>query len=511
MRTHVPQFSNSLFSRLVLPFTLSLFLAMGIVSCSDDDSDSDGNGSNGPDGTDKALVISSGAQSLSPGGSHQYEARFVGTDGTSEAASNVEWKVDQQFGTISGSGLLNVTATSGANFVTATVTEGNQTYTAKAPVRINISSALVVAPWAIVGQTGDTYQLEAFQPSLNASNLSFAYASANGDVASVDSDGLVTLNGVGETQITVTSDNIEATVPVLVLGQPSAPLPVTRVTVSPNERLYRGQTLQMNAQAFNAEEQEVQADFTWTSGDPTIARVDANGLVTAENIGSVAIRATAQGIIGEAYLEVFPDTVVIIDPIYVSVSPGGSQAFTAKVYNARTETEITQHAALTWELPSFPAPADVLNIGTVSASGNLNTTASLQVNDNAVAGISAPLLAYVGDNRNTTGAANVMVAVTDPNQDCGPGNADVSTINITNDSQVDLSFFGGSSQHQIEFEALDDEGNPVDNPAVKFTSDNLTVADVDDTGLVTATGNGQATITVCSGNFASTTVTVNVQ
>ena len=483
---------------------LSVFVAVGCNDDKGDDPDGDGR-------TDKVLVIRSGSQSVEPGSTFQYEAQFVYSDGEIQPANNVEWSVSStEFGSITSGGLLNVTATTGFSYVTATVTEGENTFTAEVPVRVAVSTPLVVAPWAIIGQAGDTYQLEAFLPTAG-SQPSFSYSASDAGIASVSSSGLVTLNAVGKTSVTVTSGQNTITVPVLVVSAPTVSLPVARVEVAPSESIFRGETLQLSATAYDTEGGEASVGFNWSSSNSAIASVDDNGLVTGNKIGSASIRAEANGIIGEAQIEVLPDTVVIIDPIYVSVGQGASQTFNATVYNARTQTEITSHAPLNWELPSFPPPADIMNIGSISTSGTDNTTATLTVDDNALPGLSSVIIAWVGNNKNASGGASVMVAVSDPTQDCGPGNADVDAINISNGTSIDLSLFAGPFQHQIQFEAVDANGDPVSSPSLRFKSSNLAVADVDDNGLITATGNGTATITVCSGNFASTTLTVNVQ
>jgi len=42
--------------------------------------------------------------------------------------------------------------------------------------------------------------------------------------------------------------------------------------------------------------------FTWTSSDPTVATIDANGLATAVEAGTTQIRASAQGVSSNAAL-----------------------------------------------------------------------------------------------------------------------------------------------------------------------------------------------------------------
>ncbi len=82
-------FPNLLFkTRLLGVLMLSIF---ALAACNDDDDNGDNPGGDGR--TDKALVITSGSQSIEPGRSFTYEAQFVYSDGTTQPANNVEWSV----------------------------------------------------------------------------------------------------------------------------------------------------------------------------------------------------------------------------------------------------------------------------------------------------------------------------------------------------------------------------------------------------------------------------------
>jgi hypothetical protein len=332
------------------------------------------------------------------------------------------------------------------------------------------------------------------------STPSYSFSSSNASVASVSNSGMVSFNGLGECVVTVTSSAAPSApflVPVLVVGPPAAALPVVRVEIDPaSADIFRGESLSMTATAFNADG-PVSASFSWASSDPAIASVDANGRVTGNGIGRAYIRATASGITGQAEVIVNPDTVVVIDPLLASIPAGGTKQFSATAYNARAGmTPLSGISNFDWFIPSYGIP--MLDVATVNSSGLVT------VNSNALVGNATVVTASIPGSPESTGGAFVMVSLCD----CGNGNPAVASISAP--GSISLSLFGNPSA-VINATANDAGGSPVSNPELRFCSDNISVANVDEvTGEVFATGPGDATITICSGGYAETTVQVNV-
>jgi|GEM_PF-4954715 len=80
-------------------------------------------------------------------------------------------------------------------------------------------------------------------------------------------------------------------------------LPVAVVTVSgpSNNALKIGETNSLTSSAKDSSGKAITGKtFVWTSSDPTIASVDANGVVTAKRFGSVTIQASVDGISGSS-------------------------------------------------------------------------------------------------------------------------------------------------------------------------------------------------------------------
>ena len=86
------------------------------------------------------------------------------------------------------------------------------------------------------------------------------------------------------------------------------------------------------------------------------------------------------------------------------------------------------------------------------------------------------------------------------------------TIFDANNNEATSASFTGSAAQQFHAVAYDQNGNAIDNAKLTWSSDNSAVAAVSETGLVTPTGNGSATITVKAANggaSASLSVTVS--
>ena len=74
-------------------------------------------------------------------------------------------------------------------------------------------------------------------------------------------------------------------------------LGIAEVRITPSTAMLTelGETLQMSAQAFDAEGNEIEVEFSWRSSHPDELAVDDNGLVTAMTLGSGEIWAETEG------------------------------------------------------------------------------------------------------------------------------------------------------------------------------------------------------------------------
>lgn len=486
----------------------AFLVVLTIASCKKDD-DNNNNDTN-PTGTeDYVLVIENGALGLDFEQSVTYTAYLVGIDGQIVTPETLTWESSaSDVVNISAAGLVSV-AGFGVAYVKATATYKGKTYTASAPVSINQTSIFTVVPQAIIWST-NAGNIQLTPVYLGQANPSYTYSSSNTSVANVSASGDVSFNAAGECTITVTATIDGSTydffIPVLVVGEPSVPLPITRVSVTPAAaELFRGETAQFTASAFNSSGQVNDATFNWTVSDPSIGTINANGLFTANDLGEVTVYATAEGVIGQAEVYVTPDTFIIVTPFSASKPKGGTQQYTAKTYkvdrNSGNLQEIANLPSLNWEVLTYGLP--LFDIATVDNNG-LAT-----VRQSAMEGLSTVIMAsYPNQPTIVPGSGLLQVAIGQPGGcDCGADNSDVDQVTVSNNS-ISLSLLGNPTQ-DLNAQALDALGDPVANANITYCSDNLQVANVDFTGAVTATGEGTATITVCVGSV-QTTVNVSV-
>ena len=207
----------------------------------------------------------------------------------------------------------------------------------------------------------------------------------------------------------------------------------------------------------------------WSSSDASVARVDGAGLVTAAGNGTATITATAGSASGTAMVTVSQVTIA------VTVSPA----------------------------------ADTL----VGADTVRLTARATDANDHAVAGAgfewvsSDTLVAMVDDAGLVTGvsAGEVMVTATSSGVTGGGALWVVSpepTMVAVRPDTVVLMAIG--QEVQVIAEVRDQAGNVMADATVSWSSGDTAVAVVSGDGLVTATGNGMATITATAGEVAGT-------
>ncbi len=147
---------------------------------------------------------------------------------------------------------------------------------------------------------------------------------------------------------------------------PPAPPKVATVAVTaPATQVEVGGTLQFSATARDSKGASIVAAFTWTSSAPTIASVDAAGVVTGIAAGAATITATADGISGTANVTVIPVPVVavLIAQRTPSVRPGETVQLSAIAQDAIGRPLAGRTIAWT---SKNPATATISNTGLVS-------------------------------------------------------------------------------------------------------------------------------------------------
>ncbi len=215
------------------------------------------------------------------------------------------------------------------------------------------------------------------------------------------------------------------------------------------------------------------ASVAWESGDPSVATVDAEGLVTATGNGTVSITASAEAASDTAAvtvnqvvgtLDVSPDSLRL-------EALGDTARLVAEVLDRRGQ--VVTGASVAWE-SGDPSVATVDAEGLVTATGNgtVSITASAE-------------------------AASDTAAVT-VNQVVGTLDVSPDSLRLALDDTLRLAAV-----------ASDANGHPITEPDLIWRTNDESVATVGTTGLVRAIGVGTAMITATAG-VTSAEVTVEV-
>ncbi|MBA3890239.1 MAG: Ig-like domain-containing protein [Gemmatimonadaceae bacterium] len=152
----------------------------------------------------------------------------------------------------------------------------------------------------------------AFDAAGAAVDRPIAWASSDPSVARVDATGRVTGIAAGVTRITATSDTRQAATVVTVV------YPVHAISLTaPAQVIGIGGTSQFSATVSDGVGAVVVRLVEWTTSNPAVATVSANGLVTGVGAGIATISASSEGITGSVTVTVIP----VAQPVIASVTP----------------------------------------------------------------------------------------------------------------------------------------------------------------------------------------------
>ena len=210
-------------------------------------------------------------------------------------------------------------------------------------------------------KVAETLQLEAAVLPENATDKTIAWASSDNAVASVDINGNVTANSVGEAIVTATStdgSNVVAECRVTVV-----PTPIEGITIEANgsTTLKALQTVQLTA--IITPETATDKSVSWSSSNSEIASVDENGLVTAKQVGTATISAKSGAKEATLSITVIPTLAeaITLNRTTAALNVSGTIQLTASF-----SPETTTDKSVTW-ISSNEAIATVNSEGLVTA------------------------------------------------------------------------------------------------------------------------------------------------
>jgi hypothetical protein len=305
------------------------------------------------------------------------------------------------------------------------------------------------------------------------------FATSNPAVGTVDSSGLVTASGPGQTFIGVAPAGfapISVTLNVEIRT-------LTSITVSPTSITLTGagqtQALTVTGHYSDGSSDPITGGISFVSSDPEVAAV-ANGVVTSGRDGNVTLVVTVAGappaivsvrVKSLVSIALVPDTVTIVGI--------GQTRQLAVVGTFSDGSTIDNPAGVTFQ-------SSAAGVATVSASGLVTSTGSGSATITAQLGALAP--------------ASTAVTVTD---------AQPIGLIVTPDTHT-FTEAGATTTLQV-LVRFDNQTTQPPSGAPAFTSRNALVALAGANGVITAVANGSTIVDVAADGFAATvSITVDI-
>jgi uncharacterized protein YjdB len=314
----------------------------------------------------ESIALSPATVSLPAGRTSQLTATATWSDGaTTNVTATAAWASDAPAATVSGGQVF--AAAQGTANITATQA-GVTSSTTVVTVTPAVVDSVAVSPAAASIPSGGTqaFTAQATWSDGSTTNVtsSATWTALNTSVATM-SGNVATGASTGTSGIIATSNGVTSPAATLSVTQAV----VSSISVTPTSlSLARGRTAQLTAIATltDGSTTDITSSATWSS---TSANASVNdGLVTAVDVGTAQLTATAQGVTSNPVaVTVTPAVVetVTVTPASASVAHGRTQAFTASAtYSDGTTQSVTSTA--TW---ASGDPA----VATVKASGVAST------------------------------------------------------------------------------------------------------------------------------------------
>jgi len=348
-----------------------------------------------------------------------------------------------------------------------------------------------VTPVSAVLSFDETVQLSATAQWSNSTSTDVsdevAWDSSDIDVATVDTDGLVTASPATEGSVTIQAKykSFTGTASIDVLD-PSNVL-VDLVIEPETGTIDADDEIQFIARGDFADGNngvDITDQVTWYSSAPAVATINEDGLADGVNDGSTTIRASMQGINAEATLTVEdPIRSLAISPASATIQFGGTQQFTATATYASGDTG-NATAVVNW----YSTDEDLVEI---DSSGLAEANPSIEGTCDIYADVDIDGATITSDN-------SPEVTVVEPNVESVAISSEDDEIDAGDTTQFTATvyFIGG--------------GSSVMTGAVAWHSSNTGVATIDPSGLATGVNNGTSSITASYNGVTSNDISLSV-
>jgi uncharacterized protein YjdB len=354
--------------------------------------------------------------------------------------------------------------------------------TLSGPAPDPVVTTVTVSPSSASVAVGATTPLQAIVKDQNGNVMTgqtVTWSSNSTGVATVNSTGVVTGVTAGPATITATSADKSGTATITVTTVPVIPV-VTTVTVAPTSAsVVAGATTPLVATVKDQNGSVMTGQtITWTTSNSAVATVNSSGLVTGVAAGPATITATTAGKSGTSAITVTAVvpvvTTVTVAPTSASVAAGATTPLVATVKDQNGNVMTGQ--TITWTTSNSA-------VATVNSSG-------------LVTGVAAGPATITATTAGKSGTSAITVTAVVPV---------VTTVTV---APTSASVVAGSTTPLVAT-VKDQNGNVMTGQTVTWTSNNIPVAIVNSSGVVTGVVAGSATITATSsGKSGTSNITV---
>ena len=452
---------------------LSFIVVLNLMACGGSSTPSP---TTPPSATVNSISIAPYQINIANASSFQLIAVAYYSDGTSNIITDqVTWSLQNNIANITNTGLITAT-TLGSSTITATFE--NVSTVVQLAVSAATLTSINIDPGSntIANGTSSVLQANGIYSDLSSQDLTaqVTWQTSNTAIATINTDGILSAQGVGNVIVTATLGAINKTTDITITAATLNSISVTPGNIS----IANGTIANFEATGFysDSSSQDLTSQVSWQSNDTVIAEINSSGLLNSNNTGNTTVTASYSGQTSSASITVTAAALssINITPGQTSIANGTSTSLLATgLYTDQTTQDLTQQVS--WQSDNN-AVSDINFNGLVSGNsvGTSVITASLGTISNT---------ASVAITTATLSSINVTPGVT-------------SIANGTNISLVANGIYSDQSTQDLTSQ-------------VTWQSGNSSITEVSSSGFVTARSVGTATITASlNGQSSSSSITV---
>ena len=318
-------------------------------------------------------------------------------------------------------------------------------------------------------EVGQTATVTATVAPSDATDKTITWSSSNTDVATV-SGGKITARSAGRAIIKATSSNGKSASVIVTVKEPV--VEVTSVSISNYSlslEVGQSSTVTATVNPSNATDQTI----TWSSSNTDVATV-SNGTITAVSVGRAVIKAKSSNDKSASVIVTVKEPVVEVTSVSIS--------------NYSLSLEVGQSATVT-------ATVNPSNATDQTITWSSSNTDVATVSDGTITAISAGRAVIKAKSSNDK-SASVIVTVKEPVVEVTEVSLSTSSVELEEGQTTEVFAVVVPSDATDTF--------------ITWASSDTSVADVND-GIITAVGEGTATITAVASNGVGAELTVTVK